>query len=151
MFPNPAVTFTGVSPGDAIHVAVGLVSGQWHLTFTDLTMNAGFSVLEHCPSGSICRNSSAEVISEVPNGGPPNALLADYGELEVTHIGVVGGSRGIRGNLINSAWVLDSINEVSPVTHVVMQTASTLAGACCGSNGGYGNQSFTTSAINPGG
>jgi hypothetical protein len=147
MFPNPAVVFTNVSPGDAIHVSTYFASGHWNLQLVDRTTGGGFQVSETC---STCKNVSAEVISEAPNGGPPSGLLADFGQAGFNHIGVTS-STGTRGNMLSTLWKEDSITEVSPATNATMQTVSVLEGPASGANGGYGNQAFTALARNSGG
>jgi hypothetical protein len=69
MYPLAPVAFTGVSPGDAIN-----------LVLTDLTTGGFINTTHPCPSGSTCRNKSAEVITEDPGGAAAGGFnLADFG------------------------------------------------------------------------
>ena len=49
MFPNPATTFTGPNPGDAIVVVVQKVSGKWNLVLQDRTTGGTVSTTQACP------------------------------------------------------------------------------------------------------
>jgi hypothetical protein len=70
----------------------------------DLTENGeGVSESIKCGTSEACDNSSAEVISEAPGGGPPAYGLSDFGgenytnsEVE-TESGVVGGLSKVKG------------------------------------------------------
>ena len=80
MFPNPAFTFTGVSPGDAIVVVVQRVSTGWKLILQDRTTGASITTTQRCPSGSTCRDANGEVITEDFNGAVASGFnLADFG------------------------------------------------------------------------
>jgi Peptidase A4 family len=130
VYPDDAVAFAGVNPGDALVSSVYYNSStqEYSLTVNDLTQNsAGFTVEIGCPSGNSCNNSSAEVISEVSNGGPAFGYnLADYGAMEFTN-GAVTSRAGTRGNLgKNSLWSPTSITTVG--TGDTMQTAGPLQG-----------------------
>jgi len=150
MLPDPAVSLGGVSPGDSITVSVFFNGSQWELSLADNTTGAGFSVSQPCPPGSTCRNRNAEIISEVPNGGPPNASLADYGNVGFTHIAITD-TTGHRFNFFSADWKNDKINEynLSVSNGNLMQAPSKLEGTASGSGGGWGNQAFTITAINP--
>jgi hypothetical protein len=79
MFPLGTVASTlTVSPGDAMQASVAYASGNYTLTLTDITTGLQQIYNSACPSGSTCKNSSAEVISEAPFG--TSVLpLADFG------------------------------------------------------------------------
>ena len=64
MYPLAPVAFTGVNPGDAIHVSVFFTGSAYDLALTDLTTGGSIDTTQPCPSGSTCRNKSAEVITE---------------------------------------------------------------------------------------
>jgi peptidase A4-like protein len=149
MFPSPSVAFSGISAGDSITATVFFNGSRWELTLADNTNNgAGFSVTQRCPSGRTCRNANAEIISEVPNGGPPSASLADYGIVGFTHIGITD-STGHRYNILSPRWRNDKINEVNQANRHLMQAPSKLEGTASGTGGGWDNQAFTVQAINP--
>jgi hypothetical protein len=80
MYPAAQVAFRGVNAGDAITVATGqLRNGQYHLSMSDLTNGAGFSVTLSCPAKANCRSGSAEVIAEAPTTDGSVDPLADFG------------------------------------------------------------------------
>lgn len=147
MYPSPSVTLTGVSPGDSITVSVFYSSSasKWTLKLTDNTTQAVTSESLSCPSGSKCWNASAEIISEVPNGGPPAASLADYGIVGFTQIGITD-TAGRGDNIFSPYWKNDKIFEVDS-SGAAMQAPSTLEGSESGSGGGYGSQAFTDTAL----
>ena len=147
MYPNPSVALTGVSPGDSVTVSVLYSSStsKWTLKLTDETARSGISQTLPCPSGSKCWNANAEIISEVPNGGPPAASLADYGTVGFTHIGITDTS-GRGYNIFSSHWKNDKIFEVDGSRNQ-MQAPSKLEGSESGAGGGYGNQAFTDTAL----
>lgn len=148
MFPSASVDFSGVSPGDSITASVYFNGSQWVLTVADNTTGSGFSVAQSCPSGSTCRNTNAEIVSEVPNGGPPSASLADYGIVGFTHIGITD-TTGHRYNIFSPDWKNDKISEYDSSNGHLMQSPSTLEGTASGTGGGWENQAFTDTAINP--
>jgi hypothetical protein len=151
MFPSASVSFTGVSPGDSITASVFFTGSQWELSLVDNTNDsAGFSTTQSCPSGSTCRNLNAELISEVPNGGPPTATLADYGIVGFTHIAITD-TAAHHFNIFSPDWKNDKISEynLSVKNGDLMQSPSKLEGGASGSGGGSGNQAFTVQAISP--
>jgi len=85
MYPLAPVVFTGVNPGDAIHVSVYFDGSAYNLVFTDLTTGGFINTTQPCPSGSTCRNKSAEVITEDPGGAVAGGFdLADFGMANYT-------------------------------------------------------------------
>jgi len=148
MFPLGSVAFTGVNPGDSITATVYFNGSQWELTLVDNTNGFGFSQTQSCPSGSTCHNANAEIVSEVPNGGPPSAELGDYGIVGFTHIGITD-TTGHRYNILSPRWKNDKINEVNLSNGDPMQAPSKLEGAATGTGGGWGNQAFTDTALAP--
>ena len=85
MYPLAPVAFTGVSPGDAIHVSVFFDGSAYNLVLTDLTTGGFINTTQPCPSGSTCRNKSAEVITEDPGGAVAGGFdLADFGMANYT-------------------------------------------------------------------
>lgn len=150
MYPSASVQFTGVSPGDSITASVFYSSstGKWNLKLVDNTAQAVLSQSLACPSGSTCNNASAEIISEVPNGGPPAASLADYGTVGFTQIAITDTSAH-HYNFFSPYWKNDKIFEVDRANNHQMQAPSKLEGSESGSGGGPGNQAFTDTAIAP--
>ena len=85
MYPLAPVAFTGVNPGDAIHVSVFFDGSSYNLVLTDLTTGGFINTTQPCPSGSTCRNKSAEVITEDPGGAVAGGFdLADFGMANYT-------------------------------------------------------------------
>ena len=114
MYPAAPVVFTGASPGDALQASTYYNSstGNYSLVVTDLTQS-GAGVSETIKCAGTCQNSSAEVVSEAPGGGPPAYGLADYGAQNYTTVGVTSRS-GTKGTLAaNKLWSSDSIKMVS--------------------------------------
>jgi len=151
MFPAPSVSFSGVSPGDSITASAFFNGSQWELTFVDNTNGSkSFTTTQSCPPGHTCHNANAEIISEVPNGGPPTASLADYGIVGFTQIAITD-TAAHHYNIFSPDWKNDKISEynLSVTNGNLMQAPSKLEGAVSGSGGGPGNQAFTVTAINP--
>ena len=114
MFPNPGVTFTGVSPGDAIVVIVQRVSTGWSLLLQDRTNGASISTVQRCPSGSTCRDANGEVITEDFNGSVPAGFnLADFGlDNQTDLLATSGGGRS--GSLVSGGlWTSSTIDMVN--------------------------------------
>jgi hypothetical protein len=149
MFPNGSQSFGGISPGDSMTATVFYNGSQWELSLVDNTTGGVLAETESCPSGSTCHNASAEIVSEVPNGGPPSAELADYGIVGFTHIAITD-TTGHRYNILSPRWKNDKINEVDVSNHNnLMQAPSKIEGTASGTGGGWGNQAFTDTAIAP--
>ena len=131
MFPNAPVSFSGVSPGDAISMSVYFNSAthHWQLTLADLTTGGNISTAQACPSGSVCRNSSAEVIAEAPSLSTGAILpLVDFGQ--VNHEAIMVTSRnGTRGSMTsNGLWTTDSITMVNSGGKVLAQPGPVYGG-----------------------
>jgi hypothetical protein len=114
MFPNAGVTFTGVSPGDAIVVIVQRVSTGWELVLQDRTNGAAITTVQRCPSGSTCRDANGEVITEDFNGSVPAGFnLADFGLDNQTDLLATSGS-GRSGSLGSGGlWTSSTIDMVN--------------------------------------
>jgi Peptidase A4 family len=117
MFPSAPAAFSGVNPGDAISVNVyfNATTHRWQLGLTDLTSGGQVATAQTCPSGSVCRNSSAEVITEAPFSTTTNATvpLARFGQANYEAVQVTS-RNGTRGALTsNGLWTTDSITMVN--------------------------------------
>jgi peptidase A4-like protein len=66
--------------------------------------SADISAVQFCPSGQSCPRTTAEVIAEDPDGGPPGHQLADFHEMSFAGITVTS-QDGTHGTLEgNSLW-----------------------------------------------
>jgi len=131
MFPNAPVAFSGISPGDAISMGVYFNSAthHWQLALTDVTTGGTIATAQACPSGSACRNSSAEVIAEAPSSSPSTILpLVDFGQLNHVAIAVtsLNGTRGAMTS--NGLWTTDSITMVSSAGKTLAQPGPVYGG-----------------------
>jgi hypothetical protein len=131
MFPNAPVAFSGISPGDAISVNVyfNATTKHWQLTLTDLTTGGNIATAQTCPSGSVCRNTSAEVIAEAPSSSTGAVLpLVDFGQANYEAIAVTS-RNGTHGSLIsNGLWTADSITMVNGSGKVLAQPGPAYGG-----------------------
>ena len=131
MFPSAPVAFSGISPGDAISMAVyfNAATNHWQLGLTDLTTGGNIATVQACPSGSVCRNASAEVIAEAPSSSTGAILpLVDFGQ--VNHEAITVTSRnGTHGAMIsNGLWTTDSITMVNSGGKVLAQPGPVYGG-----------------------
>src|SRR5215475_12874184 len=123
MYPANPVVFTGAAPGDAIQASTYFNSstGKYSLVVTDLTQS-GAGVSETIKCAGTCDNSSAEVVSEAPGGGPPAFGLCDFGAENYTSVGVTS-RNGTKGTLAgNSLWKSDSIKMVNSANNHTLAT-----------------------------
>jgi Peptidase A4 family len=131
MFPNAPVGFSGISPGDAISVNVffNAATNHWQLTLTDLTTGGNIATAQTCPSGSVCRNSSAELITEAPSSSTGAILpLVAFGQVNNEAITVTS-RNGTRGSMIsNGLWTTDSITMVNSGGKVLAQPGPVFGG-----------------------
>jgi hypothetical protein len=130
MFPLAPVFFTGINPGDAISASVffSKTTNKYSITLTDVTTGAKIQAANlSCPSGSTCKNSSAEVITEDPGQSAPVVNLADYGMVNFTGAAVTG-LNGTKGTLsANSLWTSSEII-MRDANNIVMSQPSGLFG-----------------------
>jgi len=131
MYPLDPVAFTGVNPGDAIAVTTQRTGSSYVLTLTDITNGGGFTTTQACPSGSTCKDNSAEVITEDPGDSVPDIDLADFGMDNQTGI-LAHTWTGLRGSFLTcNFWISQTVEMVDP-SDVAMDTLSPL----------YGGQAF---------
>jgi Peptidase A4 family len=130
MFPRAPVTFSGISPGDDIRASTYFDffnDGHLHmynLVLTDVTTGGFFNVWLSCPSGSTCKNSSAEVISEDPGGAVSGGVnLANFGGANFTGTTVTSrdGSKGTLATRPNY-WTTHQIFMVNPSGKLMANT-----------------------------
>ena len=131
MFPKAPVAFSGISPGDAISVAVffNAATNRWQLGLTDLTTGGNIATAQACPSGAVCRNASAEVITEAPSSSTGAILpLVDFGQANYEAIQVTS-RNGTHGSLIsNGIWTTDSLTMVNSGGMVLAQPGPVYGG-----------------------
>ncbi len=80
MYPLDPVVEGTASPGDAVTVESRRSGSDYVLSLTDVTTESGFVTTQLCPSGSVCKDQDAEVISEDTGGAVADGVdLADFG------------------------------------------------------------------------
>jgi hypothetical protein len=128
MYPAAPVLFTGADPGDALvsTTSYNANTDRYTLAVKDITQSgAGVTVVRSC--ASTCANSSAEIISEAPGGGPPAYGLSDFGAESYTNVSVTG--NGVTGGLKStSAWNSYAIDMVDG-SNVKLATVGKLQGS----------------------
>jgi len=132
MYPSDPVAFTGtIDPGDAISVETQRTGSSYVLSLTDITTGAGFTTTQACPSGSTCKDNSAEVITEDPGTSVPAYDLADFGMDNQTGI-LAHTYTGRRGSFLTcNFWISQTVEMVDP-SNDAMTSLSPL----------YGGQAF---------
>lgn len=130
MYPANPVVFTGANFGDALQASTyyNSATGKYNLDVTDLTQGSA-GVTETIKCAGTCHNSSAEVVSEAPGGGPPQYGLSDYGAQNYTGAGVTS-RNGTKGTLAgNRLWKSDSIKMIGSSTGHTLSTVGGLQGS----------------------
>jgi hypothetical protein len=127
MFPQAPFMFaiTGFGAGDAVNVSVYFdgTAKRYHIAFNDYTQGVFMNTVQACPSGSVCRNNSAEVIAEDPllvssTGTISFAPLANFGQAFYS-TATVTARDGMHGNLGDtSLWSSNRLNMVNS-SHVL--------------------------------
>jgi hypothetical protein len=114
MFPNAAVTFGGISAGDAMVAVVQKVSTGWELVLQDRTTGASMTTVQACPTGSTCADANGEVITEAFNGSVAAGFpLANFGldnQTDAVNTSASGKSGGFGSG---SLWTGTAINMVN--------------------------------------
>lgn len=114
MFPNPAVTFGGISAGDAMVAIVQKISTGWELVLQDRTTGASMTTVQACPTGSTCRDANGEEITEAFNGSVAAGFpLADFGLDNQTDLLVTSGGGASGGFGSGGLWNSSTINMVN--------------------------------------
>jgi Peptidase A4 family len=127
-YPMDPVTFSGVSPGDAMDASVYFNGSTYTTTLTDLTTGSARTRTQRCPSGSTCANSSAEVIMEDPGDSAPGLGLAAFGQVNFTSARVTS-RNGTKGTLASGGlWKATQINLADSSNGQVLATAGPLEG-----------------------
>ena len=135
MYPKVPVVFAGVSPGDAIETKTTYSTStkDYTLGLTDLTTGGSFTAVEAGPSGSTCKNASAEMITEDPGGAVTGGYdLANFGMDNV--MGVYAETEsGVKSGLSTTkAWTGDQVEIVDPNNSAIMAYPSQLYGGRAG-------------------
>lgn len=122
MYPLDPVTFSGVSPGDAISVSVYFNGSGYSINLTDLTTGGYIQTTQACPTGSTCKNHSAEVITEDPGAAEPIVNLADFGAANYTAAAVTS-RNGTHGtlNAQSGLWSSEEIVMADSSSNVMAQ------------------------------
>lgn len=132
MFPfNSVQDVVQINAGDTIHgsVTFDTTTNMFDIVITDETLHKGLSESIACQADmNGCPRSSAEVISEDTGGGSnvdglfllPKYSTETYTSASVTDV------NGHVGTLSNSAWVANSVTEISS-DDVTKQTVSALS------------------------
>jgi hypothetical protein len=85
---------------------------------------------------------------QLPNGGPPQTSLANYGIVGFTRIAITDSAKH-RYNFFSPYWKNDKISEYNLANGHLMQAPGTLSGTASGTGRGWGNQATTVQAIKP--
>lgn len=124
MYPLAPVSFSGVSPGDAITVSIYRNGTKYNLTLIDHTSGAKLQTTQPCPRHSVCRDASAEVITEDPGGAEPVIDLARFGMVNFTGASVTSAS-GSHGTLAaTKLWTSSEIVMKDSHGHLMAQPSS---------------------------
>jgi Peptidase A4 family len=133
IYPQDPVVYSGpINPGDAITSSVYYNDSThlYNIILTDVTSGVpGINVNVPCTSGYTCPDATAEVISEVPGGGPYYGVdLADFGMENFTNTGVTSHD-GVHGSLAASKlWSSSEIVMQSETSGATMVQPSSLYG-----------------------
>ena len=91
-----------IRPGDSITATTTFTHGKYKMEVKDNTNGHHRTVSERC-SGSACKRSSAEVISEAPTVNGSQSSLAPYGAQAYSSISIHN-SKGRHGGIRSSHW-----------------------------------------------
>jgi hypothetical protein len=128
MFPRfPLYPHMAIRPGDSVTVSVFFQRStrRFTIVLTDTSNGARFSRRLACPSGSTCRRTSAEAISEPPSSGSQVLPLTDFRAESFTGIRVTD-QAGHRGTLRSGRWDTVKIINVNPADSAVLDQPTQL-------------------------
>jgi len=132
-FPSPEVqTRIAIHHGDSITATVTFSpsTSKYRMAVTDNTNHHHFAVSRKCKT-SVCKRTSAEVISEAPtiitSSGPTQASLADYGAESFASIAITS-STGRSGGISSTHWSPTKIVEVGITSHAPIAFPTSLHG-----------------------
>jgi Peptidase A4 family len=111
-FPHPEVqTSIRVRQGDSITASVTFnpSTNKYQMALRDNTNHRHFLVSQRCAT-SLCKRSSAEVISEAPFVNGSQSSMADYGAESFASISIAS-NRG-RGGILSRHWTPTAIEQV---------------------------------------
>jgi hypothetical protein len=135
MYPLDAVVEGTVSPGDAVSVESSRSGANYVLSLDDRTDASGFTTTQACPSGSVCDDTQAEVITEDPGGAVPAGIdLPDFALDQQTAISAkdyLGATGTFANNDGGKIWLSQTIRMVDP-SDLIMAAPGPL----------YGGQAF---------
>jgi hypothetical protein len=122
-----------VNPGDAIQASIyyNLGTKQFIFDLNDVTTGQPIvnNVSQPCPAGTTCPISSAEAVTGVANGTPPQYTLADYGMANFTG-GAVTSRDGVKGGFgASKLWTSAElgIHDIN-ANNTIMASPSSLEG-----------------------
>jgi hypothetical protein len=128
VFPRPEQPFSmHIHAGDSITASVKFSksSGKYRMEVRDNTRGTHDTARQRC-TGSSCKRSSAEVISEAPTVGGSQSSLADYGAVSYAGISIKGA--GHTGGIKSSHWSRIKIEQVGIDSHDVIAIPTALQG-----------------------
>jgi hypothetical protein len=103
VFPRPEQPFRlKIRPGDSITATTTFRRHKFKMEVRDNTTGRHATASERC-TGSVCKRSSAEVISEAPTVNGQQSNLAPYGAQSYSSIKITN-SKGRRGGIRSSHW-----------------------------------------------
>jgi hypothetical protein len=133
MLPQPPVAFTGVNPGDALTVSVSYNGSarNYQLVLVDLTQTGKTLTAKlPCPTGSTCKNKSAEVFTQDPFDTVTKMFvpLADFGQAGFESIAVISRNGLHRSMTPTRLWSTDSISMIGASKNVLVSPSPAYGG-----------------------
>jgi Peptidase A4 family len=128
MFPRvPVYPHIAIRPGDSVTVSVFFQRStrRFTIALADTSNGAHFSHSLPCPSGSTCRRTSAEAISEPPSSGGQIQPLTDFRAASFTGIRITD-QAGHRRTLRSGRWDTVKIINMNPADSTVLDQPSQL-------------------------
>jgi hypothetical protein len=135
MYPGPITIVLKLNAGDSIYASVSAgPSDKWTLHVLDETTGQSFTTRQPCYYSGACKDSSAEVITETYNDGPPWVGSPNFGHVLFGPAQITD-SDGVRGGFKNSSWQVGKcVNDVqSTPVELISNLPSILYSAPSGS------------------
>ncbi len=127
-YPAPPVVYGGVRPGDSIATSVYYNGSGYNLVLADKTTGKHFAVTARCPAGSVCKNSSAEVITEDPGGAVSGGYnLADFAAVNYNGVAITS-RNGTHSTLTaSSLWTSSRVSMLDPAGQLMARPSALAA------------------------